>query len=328
MCKKAVYTVFFNFTVTYNSDAYFGNTRPKNTMMLTTYINFDDATECQRLFHGRGHAYPELSHVNVDWFAPVILITLYQEVSAHWLSMQAKALMELITECRSVQVQFRSRQFAPTEVLIGEEIDHTIVQEMGLSYNINFGKAQNCGLFLDMKNGRKWVMEHANNKNILNLFAYTCPFSLAAIAGNAQQVVNIDISKASLTKGRENHRLNHHDMGKVKFEGVDIFKSNSRIKKHGLYDLIICDPPTMQFGSVDIERDYKKIVRKIPQWLKAGGQVMLCLNSPDLSEDFLMELISQHCPDCYFKEAIRPPEVFKEAFQGKGLKVLVFSYQP
>ncbi len=295
---------------------------------MIEYIKTTDFTDCQRLFHGRGHAYPALSHVNVDWFSPIILITLYQEVETDWLMAQAQQLMNLTSECSSVQVQYRCRKFAPTEVLIGEDIDHTVVTELGLKYNISFGKAQNSGLFLDMSNGRQWVMAHAKDKNILNLFAYTCPFSLAAIAGGAKQVVNIDISKASLTKGRENHRLNQHLMEKVKFEGVDIFKSNSRIKKHGLYDLIISDPPTMQFGSVDIERDYKKIVRKIPQWLKPGGEIILCLNSPDLREQFLLDLITEHCPECHFKEAISPPEVFKEAHQGKGLKVLVFTYLP
>ncbi len=297
-------------------------------MMLTPYIKVTDFTECQRLFHGRGHAYPHLSHVNVDWFSPVILITLYQEVDSHWLLSQAQQLITLTAHCTSVQVQYRSRPFAPTEVLLGENISHTVVKELALSYNIHFGQAQNSGLFLDMSNGRQWVMEHAKDKNILNLFAYTCPFSVVAVAGGAKQVVNIDISKASLTKGRENHRLNHHPMQRVKFEGVDIFKSNSRIKKYGPYDLIISDPPTMQQGSVDIEKDYKKIVQKVPLWLKPGGEIILCLNSPDLSEQFLLALIDLHCPQCHLIEQIKPPVVFKEAVQGKGLKFMVFRYQP
>ena len=88
--------------------------------MLTTFIKATDFTECQRLFHGRGHAYPDLSHVNVDWFSPVILITLYQEVSPDWLMAQAEELMTITTQCSSVQVQYRCRKLAPTEVLMGE----------------------------------------------------------------------------------------------------------------------------------------------------------------------------------------------------------------
>ncbi|QBG36929.1 class I SAM-dependent methyltransferase [Litorilituus sediminis] len=295
---------------------------------MLSYISATDFSQCQRLFHGRGHAYPNLAHVNVDWFAPVILITLYQEVAQDWLESLAQELKERVPPCRSVQVQFRCRKFAPTQVLLGEAIEQTVVEEQGQKYNISFAKAQNSGLFLDMRNGRQWLKANAKNKNILNLFAYTCPFSVAAIAGDAQQVVNIDISKSSLSKGRENHRLNNHPLDKVRFEGVDIFKSNSRIKKYGPYDVIISDPPTLQFGSVNIVKDYAKIIKKVPQWLKPGGQIMLCLNSPDLTEEFIHEQVQLHCPECQFEQQIFPPEVFKEAHPGKGLKVLIFTYLP
>ena len=298
---------------------------------MLNYIVATDFTDCQRLFHGRGHAYENLSHVNVDWLSPVILITLYQAVDEAWLLAQAQALHALTPLCKSVQVQRRYEKFAPTEALLGEMIDRTVVTEHGLSYHIELGKAQNSGLFLDMANGRHWVYKQAANKNVLNLFAYTCAFSVAAIAGGAKSVVNIDLSKSSLSKGRENHQLNKLSKKEGKhiiFEGIDIFKSNSRIKKYGKYDLLICVPPSFQKGSVNIERDYAKIIRKIPQWMNQGAQLLLCLNSPDLDEQFLKNEVVRECPDCIFEQRLDNPKVFKEAHKGKGLKVLVFSYQP
>lgn len=298
---------------------------------MIEFISATNFTDCQRLFHGRGHAYENLSHVNVDWLSPVILITLYQAVDEAWLLTQAKALQELVCECRSVQVQRRYEKFAPTQVLLGESNDHTIVTENEISYHIELGKAQNSGLFLDMRNGRSWVKEHAEDKSVLNLFAYTCAFSVVATAGGASKVVNIDLSKASLSKGRENHQLNQlakRDGKKVIFEGLDIFKSNSRIKKYGKYDLLICDPPSFQKGSVDIERDYAKIIRRIPQWMNKGSKLMLCLNSPDLDEQFLKAEVQRECPDCIFEQRLANPTVFKETHEGKGLKVLIFTYQP
>ncbi|MBU2870178.1 class I SAM-dependent methyltransferase [Colwellia sp. E2M01] len=298
---------------------------------MIEHINSTYFTDAQRLFHGRGHAYPNLSHVNVDWLSPVILITLYQAVDNDWLLEQATALKALIKACRSVQVQHRYQKFAPTQVLLGEPITHTIVSEQGLKYHIEFGKAQNSGLFLDMRNGRSWLREHSAGKNVLNLFAYTCAFSVNAIAGGASKAVNIDLSKASLSKGRENHQLNElaKKQGKqVVFEGVDIFKSNSRIKKYGPYDILVCDPPSFQKGSVNIERDYAKIIRRIPQWMNVGASLMLCLNSPDLDEEFLKAEVARECPDCHFEQHLENPEAFKEAHQGKGLKVLIFTYQP
>ena len=298
---------------------------------MIEHINATDFTDCQRLFHGRGHAYENLSHVNVDWLSPVMLITLYQSVDEAWLLAQAQALQALTSECRSVQVQRRYEKFSPTQLLLGDAIENTTVTENGLAYHIEFGKAQNSGLFLDMANGRSWVYQQAQDKNVLNLFAYTCAFSVAAIAGGASKAVNIDLSKASLSKGRENHQLNKlaKKEGKnVIFEGVDIFKSNSRIKKYGKYDLLICDPPSFQKGSVNIERDYAKIIRKIPQWMNAGAKLMLCLNSPDLDEQFLKDEVARECPACVFEQRIANPEVFKEAYVGKDLKVLIFNYLP
>jgi 23S rRNA (cytosine1962-C5)-methyltransferase len=298
---------------------------------MIEYISATDFTDAQRLFHGRGHAYPELSHVNVDWLSPVVLITLYQAVDEKWLHDQGLALQALIPACQSVQVQRRFEKLAPTQVIIGNEIAHTVVNEQGLKFNIEFGKAQNSGLFLDMSKGRSWVKEQSKNKNVLNLFAYTCAFSVAAAAGGASKVVNIDLSKASLSKGRENHQLNllaKKEGKQVVFEGVDIFKSNSRIKKYGPYDLLICDPPSFQKGSVNIQRDYAKIIRRIPQWMNAGAKLMLCLNSPDLDEDFLKAEVARECPECQFEYKVANPDVFKETQQGKGLKVLIFTYIP
>ena len=287
--------------------------------------NFD---ESQRLFHGRGHAYPELSHVNIDWFEPIILITLYQEVEADWLAEQVAQLRTLTDRCQSIQVQYRCRKFAPCELAWGKDISHLTALEHGLKYHISLGKAQNSGLFLDMRNGREWVKTHSENKRVLNLFSYTCAFSVAALAGNASKVVNIDMSKSSLSKGRENHRLNKQDLDKVIFEGVDIFKSYGRLKKHGPYQLLISDPPSFQKGSVDIERDYKKIIRRLPDLMSENGDVLLCLNSPDLNIDFLLAEVARECPECEFQYQLKAPEVFKEAHEGKGLKCLYFIYKP
>jgi len=285
-----------------------------------------DLTDCQRLFHGRGHAYPELSHVNVDWFSPVVLITLYQEVDEAWLNEQVCVIQHLIPECASIQVQFRSRKFAPSEVLWGEAITELRAQEHGLKYHISLGKAQNSGLFLDMGNGRNWVKNNSQGRKVLNLFAYTCAFSVAALAGGAEKVVNIDMSKSSLSKGRENHKLNKQDGNKVKYEGVDIFKSYNRLKKHGPYDLLICDPPSFQKGSVNIQRDYKKIIKRLPELMANNSDVVLCLNSPDLSEEFLLAEVARECPQCQYQHRIDNPRAFVEAETGKGLKVLYFRY--
>jgi len=299
-------------------------------ILMLNQISFKTPADqqAQRLFHGRGHAYPGFEHVSIDWLAPVALITLYKTETAEQVLALAKRLFTDISNCQSVQVQYRYLQKAPFELLLGEALAQTVVEERGLKYQISLGRAQNTGLFLDMRNGRHWVQQHAKDKKVLNLFAYTCAFSVSALAGGASKAVNIDMSRASLSTGRDNHRINKQDTAKVKFEGVDIFKSFGCIKKHGPYDLLICDPPSFQKGSVDIKRDYKKIIRRIPEFMNPGSELMLCLNSPDLDDVFLQQTVATECPDCELIEMIHPPEVFVEAMRGKGLKVHIYRYNP
>lgn len=284
--------------------------------------------QARRLFHGRGHAYTNLEHISVDWLPPVVFITLYKEVDPKWLQAQAEQLITKLPKCSSVQVQYRCRIKSPTELLLGELIEELMVEVAGLKFQLQLGRVQNSGLFLDMSNGWQWLREQAKGKRVLNLFSYTCAFSVAAIAGGADHVVNIDISKAALSRGRENHRLNNQDTHKVTFQGIDIFKSFSRIKKFGPYDLLVCDPPLFQKGSVDLRRDYKKIIRRIPEFMKPNSLLMLCLNAPELDDAFLLDTVAAECDKCHFVERIEPPSVFVEAEQGKGLKVLVFAYKP
>ncbi|MFD2167713.1 class I SAM-dependent methyltransferase [Thalassotalea euphylliae] len=295
---------------------------------LIEHIDFSKLSESQRLFHGRGHAYPGFEHICIDWYEPLILITLYKEESVDVVNTLANQLMEKVPACKSVQVQHRWQARAPFTLVLGDEVTSVEALESGLKYNISLGNAQNTGLFLDMKKGRDWVQANSSGKNVLNLFSYTCAFSIAAHAGGANQIVNIDLSKASLSRGRDNHHLNKQSTDKVVFQGLDIFKSFGRIKKYGPYQLVIIDPPSFQKGSVNIEKDYHKIVRRIPEFVSPGGHVMLCLNNPDLTDEFLTDMVTEYCPALTYREHIYPPEVFKEAQKGRGLKVMIFDYLP
>lgn len=283
--------------------------------------------EMARLFHGRGFCYPAYQHINIDWLSPVVLIILYKEENEKWLGDLSDFLLAEMTSrgfvVTSIQVQFRCRDLAPTEVLYGENMTDYVAHENGLAYKISLGRNQNYGIFLDMKNGRSWLRENSQNKRVLNLFSYTCAFSTAAIAGGAEQVVNLDMSKAALAVGRDNHRLNEHDLSKVKYLGHDLFKSWGKIKRLGPYDIIIADPPSLQKGSVNIKRDYPKIMRRLPELLNDGGQALLCLNSPDLDFQFIYDALVEHCPEVKVNCTIQPPIEFTNNELDKGLKCVL-----
>ena len=293
-------------------------------------IQWPTGEEAARLFHGRGHAYPGYEHITVDWYAPVVLITFFSEPERTWLDALTADICTQMSERNfsiiAVVAQYRCRPGTPFEILSGDVPDDLQIYENGLRYRLRLFQNQNTGLFPDMANGRRWVQAHAQGKRVLNLFAYTCGFSVAAVAGGADFVVNFDMAKGALATGRENHRLNHQDLNRVRFEGVDIFKSFGRLRRYGPYDMLICDPPTFQKGSVDISRDYAKILRRLPEFMVEGGDMLLCLNAQNLDEEFLINEMRRESPASELVGRISAPEVFREAMAGRGLKVLHYRF--
>ncbi|OEE83297.1 methyltransferase, partial [Vibrio cyclitrophicus FF160] len=287
--------------------------------------------ELRRIFHGRGKFWPGLEQLTCDWVGGQLLVNVFKEVDGEFLSSLKAGLVELTNRDiwqskhgTSIVLQHRYADGAPSEVLWGELNDSPVVVEHGLKYQLDIGRNQNFGLFLDMRNGRQWVQDNAKDKNVLNLFAYTCGFSVAAIAGGARQCMNVDMSRGSLNKGRDNHRLNDHDMRSVNFLGYDIFKSWGKIKKGGPYELVIIDPPSFQKGSFALTKDYKKILRRLPELLTEGGEVIACVNSPAVSPNFLIETMAEEAPSVEFIERLDNPPEFVDVDLDSSLKVLRF----
>lgn len=307
-------------------------TSPIHTLEQILQAGLDPApNETRRLFHGRGRCWEGLEQVTVDWLQGVLSIALFREPSAEQLA-ELEGMLRRLAErpqwsAQAVLIQHRYLPDSPGQWLLGEAGQQREVIEDGLRYLLDLGVRQNNGLFLDMRYGRRWVREQAAGKRVLNLFAYTCGFSVAAIAGGAEQVVNLDMAKAALARGRDNHRLNGHDASRVAYLGHELFKSWGKVRKYGPYDLIIIDPPTFQRGSFVLTQDYAKILRRLPDLLSPGGTVLACVNDPAIAPAFLIDAMAEQAPDLAFIERLANPPEFPDADPAGGLKALVFRQQ-
>ena len=287
--------------------------------------------ETRRLFHGRGRCWPGLEQLTVDWMQGVVLVSLFKEPEPVQLE-ALKRLLMAITESPAWQasgahtllLQHRYLPQSTTEWLLGETLEEWTLTEGGLRYRVDLGKKQNNGLFLDMRYGRNWVRANAHGKRVLNLFAYTCGFSVAAIEGGADHVVNLDMSRAALSRGRDNHRLNGHDLSKVTFLGHDLFKSWGKVISKGPYDLVIIDPPSFQKGSFLLTKDYQRVLRRLPELLSSHGTVLACMNDPSIGSDFLIDGVTREAPSLHFEQRLENPPEFPDADAEGGLKALVF----
>lgn len=287
--------------------------------------------EVRRLFHGRGRRFVGLEQLTCDWIQGQLIVSVFKGVDQAFIDTLKQGL-ELLAHSslwqekngRSIVLQHRYAPGAPSELICGELEQRPVVEESGLKYQLDIGRNQNFGLFLDMRYGRDWVKANASNKNVLNLFAYTCGFSVAAIEGGADQVVNVDMARSSLNKGRDNHKLNNHNLNQVKFLAYDIFRSWGKIKRLGEYDLVIIDPPSFQKGSFALTKDYKRILRKLPELLAKDGEVIACVNSPQVSCEFLINGMKEEAPTLRFVERLDNPPEFADVDSEAALKVLRF----
>lgn len=205
----------------------------------------------------------------------------------------------------------KSLENAPMEVAIGSREDAVgIVREGNARFHVDLLDTVNPGLFLDMRHVRLEVEERframtgavqpgdkqpvqssadINGPRFLNLFSYTCSFSVHARLGGAAVATNADISGKILDKGRENYALNGLDLRPGEF-----FRGNAleyvrwAIKKGLKFDGIVLDPPSFaRFKGLNfnVREHLMPLVAECAQLLNPHGFIMVSSNYSEFSLD-------------------------------------------
>lgn len=290
--------------------------------------------DAMRLFHGRGGLHPGCEQWALDAFPPVWLLTSFKpaaeeqlaaiglELAQRWAELAPGQPLNWVYQCRQEGGQVETR------VMAGAVPEPHVVSEGAARYRVHLLRGQNHGLFLDMAEGRRWVGAWAAARpglRVLNLFAYTCAFSVVALQAGAARVVNMDMSDGALAIGRENHRLNGVDGAGASFLAHDIFNSWGKITRSGPYDLIVLDPPSHQKGSFVAQKDYARLMRRLSALLVPGGRALLCLNTPKLGVSFLTDAMAEQAPQLSFEQRLPNPSAFADTSAERALKVLVYA---
>ncbi len=300
-------------------------------------LETETVSDSRRWFHGRGQCYPGLEFLAIDYFAPVLLVTFFQAPPIKW-EEAFWSLFESVNVQRggetlaAIICQRRYEKGAPTETRFGELPAKMVARRGPLRFDLDLSRQQNIGFFLDIESAREWLENTLELRSrpslVLNLFAYTCAFSVVAHAAGAAKIVNVDMSRAALSRGRINHQINGQSTDNVIFLQEDILKSWGRIKKHGPYDVLIIDPPSYQPGSFVAEKDYTKLLRRIPQLASSGADVLCCLNSPELNEAFIDDCMAAEGVPCEKVQRLSPNADFPDIDPQKQLKLLHYRFNP
>lgn len=156
------------------------------------------------------------------------------------------------------------------------------VLEYGVKFWVNLIDYLDTGLFLDHREIRRYVASIAKGKRVLNLFAYTCSFSVHAAVAGAVFTKSVDMSNTYTAWGEDNFRLNDVPLDQHPVVRADCLKFLESEKE--LYDIIIIDPPTLSRSKkmdrmFDIQEDYIFLIEKALPLLDRDGVIFFSTNS-------------------------------------------------
>lgn len=184
--------------------------------------------------------------------------------------------------------------------VIGEASGHTVIEENGLKFAVDYIHGQKTGFFLDQLRNREEIRRLAKGKRVLDCFTHTGAFALHAAMGGAERVTAVDVSAAALETARENARLNGAE--NIEFVQADVFEllTEMAAERRRDYDLIILDPPAFTKSSATVNaafRGYKEINRKAMQLLPRGGFLATCSCSHFMTDERFRQMLSEAAAD-------------------------------
>ncbi len=271
-----------------------------------------------RLFNGFTEGCPDLI---IDIYAATAIIYNYASIPEDGAPLVQEAQEFLVKSMPGLRTILLKTRNSPQQeekrgrLIYGAELDRK-VKEHGVWYSINLTLNRDASLYLDTRNLRKWLIENIKGKSLLNTFAYTGSFGVAALKGGASRVVQIDLDRNFLNIAKTSYTLNGFPIQKGNFISRDFFEQVSNLKRNNtFFDCVIVDPPffsTTAKGRVDQEKESARLINKVRPLINNGGYLIAINNALYVSGKEYMQTLEELCKDGYLKirELISVPEDF------------------
>lgn len=264
----------------------------KRQRHLRKWAKKNDIT-CYRLYERDIPEYPAI----VDWYDGEVVVWLYgrkkDETAAEQTAFRDQTIAEIQNGLDLPLTKIFIKERAQQKGLDSqyERLEQTeqirLVQEQGLTFEVNLSDYLDTGLFLDHRPTRALIRTLAAGKRVLNLFAYTGSFTVYALDGRAASTTTVDLSQTYCSWAERNliHNgftlSNQHQI--IQADCLQYLEE--AVRRHERYDIIVCDPPTfsnskrMKAGSFAINRDYPDLLRHCAHLLTVDGTLFFSTNS-------------------------------------------------
>jgi 23S rRNA (cytosine1962-C5)-methyltransferase len=279
-------------------------------------------TNAYRVFHGSTEGQPGLT---LDRYGEVLLVQSFHQ------PLSDGALQELAAfysqQSPGLKLVYNDRSQSSSRVgnwLRRAEQDEAelprVIQELGVNYRFAARHpGQDPWLFLDLRAGRRRVMQLAPGRSVLNLFAYTCGVGMAAAFAGAREVVNVDFAQSGLAVGQQSAALNSVGVEQVYLK-TDVFSALRQWSGLGQpqmvrgkrlpeftklaprqFELVFLDPPRLArspFGVVDLVRDYPALFKPALLATQEGGTLICCNNVAQVGREEWLDQLERSAKKC------------------------------
>jgi 23S rRNA (cytosine1962-C5)-methyltransferase len=189
-----------------------------------------------------------------------------------------------------------------TGLLSGEEPPELVeIREGDCRFLVDLRKGQKTGFYLDQRENRHRVQQAARSLEVLNAFAYTGGFGIAAVAGGAKRVLNLEASGEAVEVASRNAELNGISPEAWETRQGDVFRLLRTLRDEGrTFDLAVLDPPKFAESRGQVEgasRGYKDINLQAFKLLRPGGLLFTFSCSGHMAPELFQKIVSDAALD-------------------------------
>ena len=196
------------------------------------------------------------------------------------------AIRDLLPTISTIHIAYRrdprDTGGSPVPRRATSEDDDVVVVENAVRFAVRPWLGKDAGLFTDMRQVRHWLRPHWAGRRVLNLFAHTGAFSVAAAMGLACEVETVDMSEHYLARARANFSLNGLDPIAYSFAAEESFHALDRLRRAGRrFDIVVVDPPGFSHsdaGDWRGEKDWPRLTAACLRVLEPGGWLVAASN--------------------------------------------------
>ncbi len=258
-----------------------------------------------RLFAGFYEGCPDLV---VDLYARTLVVFSYAvspETSSNLFSIAKTHLLSRLPWIDCIVQKERSVHVAAGErggVVYGSTPAQK-VQEGGIWYALDLLMQQDASLYLDTRALRAWLAEHSSGWSVINFFAYTGALGVAALAGGATRVIQVDRNRKYMELALRSCILNQLNLHQLDLFTADFFSAVARYKRSGeLFDAVIVDPPyfsATEKGTINLAEKSMRVINKARPLVKDGGYLIAINNALFLRGKDYLDGIEALCRNGY-----------------------------